>query len=71
MSGKGSAPRPFEVTQEVFASNWDVIFKKGNKDVLQQKANRPIGTPEADSQPQGRSDSSGDCQVPSDNQPTL
>lgn len=26
MSGKGSAPRPFEVSQEQFASNWDAIF---------------------------------------------
>lgn len=28
MSGKGSAPRPFGVDAETFASNWDLIFKK-------------------------------------------
>jgi len=26
--GKGSAPRPFSVSQEQFASNWDKIFRK-------------------------------------------
>lgn len=35
--GKGSSPRPFEVSQQVFASNWDAIFKKGKKDVFQQE----------------------------------
>ena len=34
---KGSSPRPFEVSQQVFASNWDAIFKKGKKDVFQQE----------------------------------
>ena len=28
MSGKGSAPRPFGVDADTFASNWDAIFKK-------------------------------------------
>lgn len=28
MSGKGSAPRPFEVDQDTFASNWDRVFGK-------------------------------------------
>lgn len=28
--GKGSAPRPFSVDQETFASNWDRIFKKND-----------------------------------------
>ena len=27
MSGKGSAPRPFAVTQDEYASNWDRIFR--------------------------------------------
>lgn len=27
MSGKGSKPRPFTITREDFASNWDRIFK--------------------------------------------
>ncbi len=26
--GKGSKPRPFSVSQEVFDNNWDNIFKK-------------------------------------------
>ena len=24
--GKGSSPRPYSVTQETFASNWDAVF---------------------------------------------
>lgn len=28
MSGKGSRPRPYSVSQDTFASNWDAIFKK-------------------------------------------
>jgi len=28
MSGKGSSPRPFSVSQEVFADNFDAIFGK-------------------------------------------
>lgn len=28
MSGKGSKPRPFSVSQDEFADNWDRIFKK-------------------------------------------
>lgn len=35
--GKGSSPRTFSVSHEVFASNWDAIFKKGKEDVFQQK----------------------------------
>ena len=35
--GKGSSPRPFDVSQQVYASNWDAIFKKGKKDVFQQE----------------------------------
>lgn len=27
VSGKGSAPRPFAVTQDEYASNWDRIFR--------------------------------------------
>ena len=30
--GKGSAPRPFSVDQEKFASNWDAIFGKKKDD---------------------------------------
>lgn len=28
MSGKGSAPRPFSVSNEEYASRWDAIFGK-------------------------------------------
>lgn len=28
MSGKGSAPRPFSVDADTFASNWALIFGK-------------------------------------------
>lgn len=32
MSGKGSRPRPYSVSQSTFSSNWDDIFgKKENK----------------------------------------
>jgi len=29
--GKGSRPRPYSVSQDQFASNWDAIFSKKNK----------------------------------------
>jgi len=28
MSGKGSKPRPYSVSQEEYGNNWDLIFKK-------------------------------------------
>lgn len=28
MNGKGSKPRPYSVSQDEFAANWDNIFKK-------------------------------------------
>lgn len=28
MSGKGSSPRPYSVSQKKFADNWDRIFNK-------------------------------------------
>lgn len=30
MSGKGSRPRPYSVSQETFNNNWDTIFKRNN-----------------------------------------
>lgn len=30
MAGKGSKPRPIEVTRDQFESNWDRIFSKKN-----------------------------------------
>jgi hypothetical protein len=56
MSGKGSAPRPFEVDRQTFESNWDRIFNNdrtrgtGNhRDVPQVVAVHPSdgGTDEA------------------------
>lgn len=35
--GKGSAPRPFSVDQDMFASNWDRIFGKKKKEVENDK----------------------------------
>ena len=29
--GKGSSPRPYSVSQEEFANNWDAIFGKKKK----------------------------------------
>ena len=30
MSGKGSKPRPYSVSQKQFANNWDNVFNKKN-----------------------------------------
>lgn len=30
--GKGSSPRPYSVSQDEFANNWDRIFKKKKDD---------------------------------------
>lgn len=32
MSGKGSAPRPFDVDQDTFAANWERIFSNREQD---------------------------------------
>lgn len=38
MSGKGSAPRPFSVPQDDFASNWDRIFgKKKEEEMISER----------------------------------
>lgn len=31
MSGKGSAPRPYSVTNEEYANRWDAIFGRDGK----------------------------------------
>ena len=37
--GKGSSPRPFSVSQETFASNYDKIFRKPSpKELEDEKA---------------------------------
>jgi len=35
--GKGSSPRPFSVSQETFADNYDKIFKKYTTEELEQE----------------------------------
>lgn len=39
MSGKGSAPRPFAVTQDEYASNWDRIFSGRGRTVQASGSN--------------------------------
>lgn len=36
--GKGSAPRPFSVSQETYANNFDRIFRKDPRVIEDQKA---------------------------------
>lgn len=39
MSGKGSAPRPFSVSQDEYSNNFDRIFRKPNpKDIEDARA---------------------------------
>jgi hypothetical protein len=44
MSGKGSRPRPYSVSQDTFASNWDAIFKKKEVDMTPKVENMKKGT---------------------------
>ncbi len=37
MSGKGSAPRPFSVSNEEYANRWDAIFGKDKREEALQK----------------------------------
>ena len=37
MSGKGSSPRPFSVSQEEYANRWDAIFGRDLTDDLKVK----------------------------------
>jgi hypothetical protein len=39
MSGKGSQPRPFSVSQEEFGKNFDAIFRKPDPRVLDDQRN--------------------------------
>lgn len=34
--GKGSSPRPFSVSQETFANNYDKIFRKPSPEEIEQ-----------------------------------
>lgn len=42
MSGKGSRPRPYSVSQEQFGNNWDSIF--GKKDMTPKVETMKKGT---------------------------
>lgn len=35
MSGKGSAPRPYSVTQEEYEKRWDAIFAKDKEPAVE------------------------------------
>jgi hypothetical protein len=37
MSGKGSSPRPYSVSQETFGNNYDSIFRKKDNTMSEQK----------------------------------
>lgn len=39
MSGKGSSPRPFSVSQDEFAKNFDAIFRKPDPRVVEDQVN--------------------------------
>lgn len=39
MSGKGSKPRPFSVSQEEYSKNFDAIFGKPDPRVLEDQRN--------------------------------
>ena len=60
--GKGSSPRTFSVSQEVFASNWDVIFKKGKKDVFQQETKDTNGQTQGTSPTKAGGEVIRDCE---------
>jgi hypothetical protein len=38
MSGKGSSPRPFSVSNEEYANRWDAIFQRDKKEIEDEKA---------------------------------
>ncbi len=51
MSGKGSAPRPFSVSDEEYANRWDAIFGKDKKKEApptEEKLELPFDDPKSD-----------------------
>lgn len=40
--GKGSAPRPFSVSQEEWESRWDAIFQRDKKEVSNSEAEEKL-----------------------------
>ena len=54
--GKGSSPRPFNVTNEEYSNRWDAIFGRDNEKTNEEKS---VGTARpADSCDSGSSDNS-------------
>ena len=71
--GKGSSPRPYSVSTEDFSSRWDAIFsKKGiqNDESVSKEASRSNGTTEVAPEQVRGNDSSGDCTLPANDQPS-
>lgn len=50
MSGKGSRPRPYSVTQDEYDNRWDAIFGKDKKTV--QESDSEQGEPQSESENQ-------------------
>jgi len=67
--GKGSSPRPFEVSMDQFASNWDAIFKKGVKNVFQSETENPAATSGETVAQEEWNDNGGNRQSPALNNP--
>lgn len=44
MTGKGSQPRPFSVSQEQFGNNFDTIFRKKDMQVRVKENSEEFGT---------------------------
>lgn len=68
---KGSSPRPYSVTAEDFSTRWNAIFgKEKSDDVTMQETSKPDGAHQSAVSQEGRSDSSGDSPLPTNNQPS-
>lgn len=57
--GKGSAPRPFAVEQNMFAENWNKIFGKGKFDAYKQVSQPVHGHSETSSGDESRQSDEG------------
>lgn len=44
--GKGSAPRPYSVSNAEYAARWDMIFSKDQKENKQEQDSTPVITEE-------------------------
>jgi hypothetical protein len=63
--GKGSSPRPFDVAFEQYAANFDLIFGKSKKNVLQQETENSNGQTQGTSATQAGGQVLRDSQSPS------